>query len=169
MIPPLPWKLIARIAVPVVVLLVAWWQIRAYADRVADEREGEILALWEADTAARDKAALEAVAAATALAKAAVERNRDIEADYLAKLAAADAGRDDTLRLLQRARDQVRAGSSREATSLTIAAQASETRRLEELRRLDDRIAAATADLRLEAGQNADQLDAVLAELGPQL
>lgn len=171
MIPPnlWPWRTIGRIAVPVVVLGLAVWQVRAYADRVADAREQEVRALWEADTAARDLAAVQAVAAATALAKAALERNRDIEADYLAKLAAADAGRDDTLRLLQRARDQVRAGASREATSLTIAAQASEARRIEELRRLDDRIAAATADLRVEAGQNADQLDAVLAEVIPQM
>jgi hypothetical protein len=116
MIPPLPWKLIGRIAVPVLVLLVAWWQIRSYADRVADGREAEIRALWEADTAARDKVAAKAIADSAAREKVALERNRDIEADYLAKLAVADAGRDDTLRLLQRARDQVRAIAASEAT-----------------------------------------------------
>jgi hypothetical protein len=42
MTPPLPWKLIGRIAVPVLVLLVAWWSIRSYADRVADAREAEV-------------------------------------------------------------------------------------------------------------------------------
>jgi hypothetical protein len=112
----MPWKLIGRIAVPVLVLLVAWWSIRSYADRVADAREAEIRALWESDTAARDKAAADAIAESAAREKVALERNRDIEADYLAKLAAADAGRDDTLRLLQRARDQVSALAGREAT-----------------------------------------------------
>jgi hypothetical protein len=46
MIPPLPWKLIGRIAVPVLVLLVAWWSIRSYADRVADAREAEVRGEW---------------------------------------------------------------------------------------------------------------------------
>jgi hypothetical protein len=162
-IPPLPWKLIGRIAVPVLVLLVAVWQVRAYADRVADGREAEIRALWEADTAARDLAAVQAVAAATALAKAALERNRDIEADYLAKLAAADAGRDDTLRLLQRARDQVRAIAGREATGQRgldalagVAARAAE---------VDRRLAEYDASCR----RDAVRLAALQAEIRPQL
>jgi hypothetical protein len=157
MIPPLPWKLIARIAVPVLVLLVAWWSIRSYADRVADAREGEIRALWEADTAARDKVAADAIAKAAAREIAALERNRDIEADYIAKLAAADAGRDDTLRLLQRARDQVRAIAASEATGQRgldalagIAARAAEVDR-----RLADYDRACRADaVRLQALQD---------------
>jgi hypothetical protein len=150
-------------------LVLAGWQINAYAERRADAREAEIRALWEADTAVRDKVAADALAKAEADKAAALTRNQEIEYDYQQKLAAADAGRDDLERLLQRTRSEVRRGASREATSVTIATSAGEARRLEELRRLDDRIAAATADLRVEAGKNADQLDALLAEIGPQL
>lgn len=161
----LPWRWIGGAAL----VLLAVWQIRAYADRVADEREGEIRALWEADTAARDKAAAEAIAAEVARQEAQRRQNEETEREYLEKVAAAESGRAELERVLLGARREVRIAASREASSLTIAAQASEARRLEELRRLDDRIAAATADLRVEAGQNADQLDAVLAELEPQM
>jgi hypothetical protein len=49
MIPPLPWKLIGRIAVPAVVVLASVWLIRSYADRVADAREAEVRAEQAAD------------------------------------------------------------------------------------------------------------------------
>jgi hypothetical protein len=150
------------------VLAAVWW-VRAYADRVADAREAEVRALWADDTARRDKVAADAINAAEADRLAAVAHGQEVERDYLAKIAAADAGRDDLERLLRTARYQVRASTSNAHTTARIAESASEARSFEELRRLDDRVAAATADLRVEAGQNADQLDAVLEAIRPQM
>lgn len=50
MIPPAlwPWRTIAKIAAPVAVVLLAWWAIRSYADRVADGREAEVRAEYKA-------------------------------------------------------------------------------------------------------------------------
>lgn len=159
------WRILAAVAAVGAV----WWQVDSYGDRREAAGKSAVQALWDADTAMRDAAAAAAIAAAEAAKVAAQARNVEIENDYLSKLAAADAGRDDLERLLQRARGEVRSITSREATSLTIAHAAGEARRLEELRRLDDRIAAATADLRVEAQKNADQLDAVLAQVVPQM
>jgi hypothetical protein len=162
MIPPLPWKLIGRIAVPVLVLLVAWWSIRSYADRVADGREAEVRALWEADTAARDKVAAKGIADALAKEAAARATNEVIEREYHEKLSVAAADRESVYRLLQQARGEVRSVTSREATSATIAAATREAA-------IAERVDRAVAGVVTEARSNADQLDALIAVVKPQM
>jgi hypothetical protein len=83
MTPPLPWKLIGRIAVPVLVLLVAWWLIRSYADRVADGREAEVRAEY---AAAEERATTKHN-----------ERIAEVETTYDAKLTTLQAERDAAL------------------------------------------------------------------------
>lgn len=160
----LPWKWIGAVAV----MLLAWWQIRAYADRVADRREAEVRALWAEDTAARDKVAADQKTAAQANQAGAVTIGNEVDHELEAKYDAALAERDNTLRLLQRARSEVRACSSNRASDSLVAAETSEARRLAELRQLDERFAAVAADLRAEAGMNADQLDGLLRLLRAQ-
>jgi hypothetical protein len=46
-IPPLPWKLIAKLAVPVLVLLVAWWQLVSFGNRREAEGRAAVRAEWD--------------------------------------------------------------------------------------------------------------------------
>jgi hypothetical protein len=109
----LPWRWIAAGAL----VLLAWWQIRAYADRVADAREAEVRALWADDTARRDKVAADAINAAEADRLAAVANNREVLTDANAQLAALAADRDSLDGLLRQARDQVRRLAAAEASN----------------------------------------------------
>ena len=150
-------------------VLAAWAAIHAYGDRREDAGRAAVKALWTADVEARDRAALEAISAVRAAEEAQRKANEVIESEYQARLSSIASDRDSVERLLREARDEIRRRTAAEATGALIAAQSSEARRLEELRRIDERIAAATADLRVEAGQNAEQLDALIAVIGPQL
>jgi hypothetical protein len=111
-----PWKLIGRIALPVAVVALAWWQVTSYAERRADAREAEIRALWEADAAKRDKVAAEANAKAEADKAAQLAANAKEMDDARKELAAIAADRDTVDGLLRRARDQVRALAASAAT-----------------------------------------------------
>src|SRR5690606_13335565 len=130
----------------------------------AREQAGEarIMAMWSQDLAAR-RAADEALRAAE---KARFDKaralNEEIEREYQEKLGAVAADRDSTFRLLQQARNQVRAVTAREATSALIAATAGEAAVAE---RVDQAVAGVVAESRA----NADQLDALIATVKPQL
>jgi hypothetical protein len=128
-----------------------------------------VQALWDADTAKRDKATQDAIDAAQKREQDAIKHNAEVENDYLSKLDAIERSRDQYVGLLQRARDQVRASASHEATSLTIAAQASEAGRAERIKRSLERVERATERIVPESTATADQLDALIAEIKPQL
>jgi hypothetical protein len=143
MIPPLPWKLIARIAVPVLVLLVAWWQLVSFGNR--REAEGlkagkaEVQALWDADKAAwlavNDK--LKADNLARELA--AQSNNAKVIEHANAELAAIAADRDSLSGLLREAENRVRRLASGQATDrLGLAVASGIASRAAEIDRLRD-------------------------------
>lgn len=160
----LPWR---WIGIGAAVLAVGVVYVKHRNDLIEAGR-AEVQALWDADTAARDKVAQEQQATSQANQAGAVTIGNEVDHELEAKYDAALAERDDTLRLLQRARSEVRACSSNRASDSLVAAETSEARRLAELRQLDERFAAVAADLRAESGMNADQLDAVLEVLRRQ-
>jgi hypothetical protein len=161
----LPWRLIGAIGIAVALLIVAW---RIHHAGVMSER-ARVTALWQADTAKRDKATQDAIDAAQKREQDAIKHNAEVENDYLAKLDAIERSRDQYVGLLQRARDQVRAAASHEATSLSIAAQAGEAGRAERIKRSLERVERATERVVPESTATADQLDALIAEIKPQL
>lgn len=93
----------------------------------------QVQALWDADTAARDKATAEAIAEVSKREIAALANNAEVLEDANAKLAAIAADRDSLYGMLQRARGEVRSLAAAEATgrlgldvATGIAARASE-------------------------------------------
>lgn len=124
--------------------------------------EARINALWQADTAKRDAIAAHSIAAAREKEQTARDANALIEDAYEQKLVAAAGEHDGYFRMLQQARGKVLACGAREATSATIAATAGEAS-------IADRIDRATAGLITEARNNADQLDALIGVVKPQL
>lgn len=158
----LAWNFRRYIAAGIGACVVAWL-VHAYGDR----RAQEVMARWQAETAAINRATEAANAKARKKEGEALARNEVIEREYSKKIAAAESARDRTLRLLQSARacDPVRTS---EAESLSDSFGASEAGRDQAFRRLAE-LNSAIADLRKEAEQNADQLDALLAEVKPQL
>ena len=138
------------------------YAIGAYGDKRAAKEHAKVQALWDADTRARDAVTAKAVADALFQERAVRSNNEVIEREYQAKLLAVAGERDDVYRLLQQARNQVRAGASREATGALIAATAGEAN-------IADRIDRAVAGVVTEFRANADQLDALIAVVKPQM
>lgn len=160
-----PWRLVGLAAIAAGAL----WALHSYGERRYDAGKAHVQAKWDADEAEEKRVADEATRKAELEDAADEARNAEILAQYNARVAAADRERDRVSRLLRQARaaaDSLRAG---QGSGVGGAAEASETGSLAELRRLDERVREATAALRVEAQQNADQLDAVLAELVPQM
>jgi hypothetical protein len=160
-----PWQAWAGLAVVAVFM----WHGHSRYQAGLKQGRAEITAQWQADTAKRDKADADAIAAAQKREQDAIKHNAEVENDYLSKLDAIERSRDQYVGLLQRARDQVRASASHEATSLTIAAQASEAGRAERIKRSLERVERATERIVPESTATADQLDALIAEIKPQL
>jgi len=104
---PLPYKLGA---IALLVLAAAWW-LHSYGSkcRAEGEASGEarITLQWQADTAARDKATADAIAAAQKRAENAKKHNDEVLTDANAKLAAIDADRTSLSGLLHHANDQI--------------------------------------------------------------
>lgn len=93
-------------------------------------------ALWAADTAARDKAAAEAIAAQKAAELAAQAHNQEIQTDANTKLAAIAADRDNLSGMLRRADDRIRSLAAAKATGdLGISVATGIATRAEEARR----------------------------------
>lgn len=154
----LPWR---WIGIGAAVLAVGVVYVKHRNDLIEAGR-AEVRALWDADKLLQAEAVAKAVAEAKASEAAATERNEVIEREYQEKLAAAAADRDSVYRLLQSARGQVRASASREATSATIAAATREAA-------IAERVDRAVAGVVTEARANADQLDALIAVVKPQM
>lgn len=131
--------------------------------------KAEIQALWDADTLARDKATAEAIADAEAAKVAALQHNQEVEREYQEKLAAVVASRDQYVGLFERARDQVRAISTREGASITDALRTGEARGAERIGIVARRVEAACERIPAEARMNADQLDSLIEVIRPQL
>ncbi len=155
-------KWIGIIAGAVALVWLIWAQVDAYGDRRAKSAREAVQALWDADTLARQAATDKAIADAKAKEDAARAANEVIEDEYQAKLVAAAGERDGYYRMLQQARNQVRAVTSREATSAVIAATAGEAS-------IADRIDRAVAGVIVEHRANSDQLDALIAVVKPQM
>ena len=133
-----------------------------YRHSLIAEGKAQVQALWDADEAAEkavaDAASLEALRQDAEDA----QRNEGVIRDLNEKHAADLAGRDNLYRLLQRhaaTTDTIRAS---QIAGSAAALAASETRRDE---RLDGLLADALTDARL----NADQLDALIAVVKPQM
>lgn len=154
----LPWR---WIGIGAAVLAVGVVYVKHRNDLIEAGR-AEVRALWDADKLLQAEAVAKAVADAKASEAAATERNEVIEREYQEKLAAAAADRDGIYRLLQSARGQVRASASREATSATIAAATREAA-------IAERVDRAVAGVVAESRANADQLDALIAVVKPQM
>jgi hypothetical protein len=122
----------------------------------------EVKALWAKDSAARDKATQEAIASALKREDDARKHNDQVVADYAQKLSAAAGSRDEYFSLLQRARNQVRGLAANQGSSAPSPAPTCEATGTE---RLDSAIAAAL----VESRENAEQLDALIAVVKPQL
>jgi hypothetical protein len=155
-------KWIAYAALLAALIAVSLWyrhSLIAAGDKAGAAR---VTLQWQADTEARQKVTDKAIADAAAQEKAARLANVEIENAYFAKVAAATADRDSVYRLLQQARNQVRGIAAREATGATIAATAGEAS-------IVDRIDRAVAGVVTEDRTNADQLDALIAVVKPQM
>jgi DNA-binding protein H-NS len=161
----LPWRFIGAVAL----VLLAWWQVSAYAERRADAREAEIRALWEADELAERQEADRQAADNAVQEAAAAARNEGVINEWKAKHAAAvaDAGR--YYRLLRDARTAASRSPPAQGGDQPGAAPAGEAGGAEGAGSLADRIDRAIAAVLVEARQNADAKDALLAELVPQL
>jgi hypothetical protein len=164
----LPWSRIAKYAAPVVLALLAWWQVRAYADRVADGREKEVRALWDADEAEEKRVADAAAAAAKLQDAADAARNKEIADGYAKNLAARAADNARLARLLRQATaaaDSLRAGQGADQPGAAPASPPGSDGPPVESAGIHQLI----ADALTEARQNADQLDAVLGQIKPQM
>jgi hypothetical protein len=154
-----PWQAWAGLAVVAVFM----WHGHSRYQAGLKQGRAEITAQWQADTAKRDKADADAVEADRKRKQDAQDHNDQVEKQHADDLAAISADRDGLVRLLRRADDQVRALTAGKATdqlgiavARQIASRAEETYRL-----LGNYDAACRAD--------ASQLDALIAEIKPQL
>lgn len=137
------------------------WQIHAYGERREQEGRDAVQALWAADTAARDKAMAEAIAAQKAAEEAWRKQGEVVESEYQARIASIAADRDSTYRLLQQARSALyRSAAEDSGTGVAPAAgQASGADRL-------DRLFAGAIE---ECRANIEQLDALIEAVRPQV
>jgi hypothetical protein len=154
-----PWQAWAGLAVVAVFM----WHGHSRYQAGLKQGRAEITAQWQADTAKRDKADADAVEADRKRKQDAQDHNDQVEKQHADDLAAISADRDGLVRLLRQADDQVRALTAGKATdqlgiavARQIASRAEETYRL-----LGNYDAACRAD--------ASQLDALIAEIKPQL
>jgi hypothetical protein len=163
------WALLWRLRKPIgiaagllALFAAVGWQVHAFGERAEERGRAEIRDLWQADTLARD--AVNAAELARQAADREVQRkaNDAILEDYNAKLLAAAGDRDNYFRLLQRARGEVHSLAAGQATGARIAATAGEAG-------IAERIDRAVAGVIVEARANADQLDAVIAVIKPQV
>ncbi len=164
-LPKLPWRWIGVLGL----LVLAGWQIHAYAERRADAREAEIRALWEADDLAERQEADRQATDNAAKEAAAAARNEEIIFEYDKKVAAAERDRDRYVRLLRDARAAANRSSPAQGGDQPGTAPAGEAGGPEGAGSLAERIDRAIAAVLVEARQNADAKDALLAELIPQL
>jgi hypothetical protein len=163
-----PWRTIGKVAAPVLVLLVAWWSIRSYADRVADAREAEVRGEWAADEA-EEKRVADAQTLKNQLEDAADEaRNAQVAKKYADDLAAAAAGNARLERMLRQATAAASAGRAGQGADIPGAAPAG-PQGGDEPPAAGAGIHQLIADALTEARMNADQLDAVLSEIRPQM
>jgi hypothetical protein len=122
----------------------------------------QVKATFDAYKGSVEKAALQAVTEAQAKEHAAQAANEVIENEYQQKLTASAGERDSVFRLLQQARGQVRSCSAGQATGALIAATTGEAN-------IAERVDRAVAGVVAEGRNNADQLDALIAVIKPQL
>ncbi|MGC3959582.1 MAG: hypothetical protein QM813_17030 [Verrucomicrobiota bacterium] len=161
----LAWRFRKWIGIALLALAIGGWLLHQYRAAIsAAEARGEarIKIQWTADTAARDKASAEAIAASRQKEQAALAANEVIVNDYTQKLVAAAGERDGYFGMLQRARGEIRSCTSARATDSVIAATAGEAT-------IAERIDRATAGVIVESKQNADQLDALISVIKGQL
>jgi hypothetical protein len=156
------WQVVAVLAGVALLTVLFLHALNSFGDRREAEGRAAVTAQWQADTAARD-----AVNAAE-IERQRVERearrvaNDKVLEDYNAKLIAAAGERDNYFRMLQRARGEVRGLAAGQATGALIASTAGEAS-------IAGRIDRAVAGVIVEARNNADQLDALIAVIQPQV
>lgn len=137
-------------------------RIHAYGQHKADAARAEEHALWQADTAQRDKAAAAVILAQAQKAASDKQHNDEVESEYLAKMDKLSGERDRIVGLLQRARGQVLTLAAGQGAGAPVPAAAGPAPSPEQL---DAALAAAL----VESRANADQLDALIAVVKPQL
>jgi hypothetical protein len=174
----MPISLLLRFWKPLagaLVLAMALWAWHAHYKAGYKAGQAQVRALWDADEAAEAKVAADQIAA-NKLHEAAVEaRNEEIARENDAKTAATLADNDRLRRLLASARAAASSGRAAQGDSEPVADAAGSPRQDEGAGAtapesdLAARIDAAIADALTEARQNADQLDALQAEIRPQL
>lgn len=157
-------KLIAGAVALIALLVLGWWihhAIYAAGDTAGSAR---IQALWDADKKAISDLATQAQAKADAAEKAASAANQEIIDGLQSKLASSESDGLQLARSLRNAQARLATGGSNLPQSpggpgIAPARGASS----------DDAITAALGATLAECTRNADRLDALNAELGPQL
>ncbi len=152
------WKPLAGAAL----VLAVWWALDSWGDSREQEGRTAVQAKWDEETRVRAEIASQAKAQAAATEEAARARNEEIIRDYEARIAAGAADTARLGRLLSDARKAARAGGGAEAAGQPGAPPACPPGE-------DGSIDAAIAAALIEARANADQLDALLAQIKPQL
>jgi len=156
--------ILAAVVLAVLGGLTAWGSHVRYAAGEADG-SARIQALWDADKAAIDVLADTARVEAIAAEAAALARNQGVIHDLQTKL---DASNGAGLAMAQRLRNALTAGAAAgrravpQAPGGPVVAPAGGTL-------VDDPLTVAAGDAFAECARNADRLDALIAEVGPQL
>ncbi len=151
---------------PIVLIGLLWAGVHNYGHGRFKAGKAEIQAKWDQDEAEEKRVADAATAQAKAQDEADAARNKEIEDAHAKELAAIAADRDRTFRLLRAARataDTIRAS---QGAGVGGVAEASAPGSPDEAGSALD---AAIADVVAEARANASQLDALIAEIKPQL
>ncbi len=161
----LAWAARRYIAIAAAGLLIGYLavsRIHAYGNSRAAEARSTEHALWQADVAARDKAAAQVIIAQAAKAARDLAHNNEVESDYLAKMDKLSGERDVLVGLLKRARGQVLTLAAGQGAGTAVLAAAGPAPS-------PDQLDAALAAALIESRANADQLDALIAVVKPQL
>ena len=163
----LAWRYRRIIGIALIVLGLLWL-VRREVVQYGDGRAAEVQARWDADELA-EKAVADAATLKNQLEDAADEaRNTQVAAQYESRVAAATADNARLARLLRQA--TASAGASRAAQGPDQPGAApTGPQGSDEPPAAGLGIEQLIADALTEARQNADQLDAVLAELTPQM
>jgi len=151
-----------RLGVAAILLLALAGAYLQHGHRRYKAGAAAVQALWDKDRASMQRVVDEAMAVAQIKEQTAQAYNEQVLDEYNEKLLSAAGERDSYVSLLQHARGQVRACTAGEATGALIAASAGEASVLE-------RIDRAVAGVVIEHRANADQLDALIAVITPQL
>jgi hypothetical protein len=161
-----------RYAAGAAILALLWWQLHSYGSRQYQSGQAQVQARWDAANVQAHAVAAAETRKRELQDAADAARNVEIENAHAKELAAAVAGRDRYVSLLQRAREAANRCPAPGLAGQPAATDPGPPRSPEPARTPAEfaaAIDAAIADLMAEARQNASQLDSLIAQIRPQL